>query len=190
MFLMSKTLPIRYFSEEEVKRALRIDSFRNLSKKKIMKFASMIPYMDKEVAKSIINQFPVFADFGRIAIADYMKICDNILEKNSDSMLFVIQGYQTILTSLSKRMEVEEVSEDERQSITDDMIKVADRIKEADLENKRFLERNFEKAGLFLLGMVAIIGGAIGLKSQFGNGGKLPQVEDDDYEEIDEEDDS
>ena len=52
---MSKKLPKRYVSENAVKRALKIDSFRNLSKDKIMQFASMIPYMDKEVAIAIIN---------------------------------------------------------------------------------------------------------------------------------------
>ena len=40
----------------------------------------MIPYMDKEVAIAIINQFPKFADFGKIAISNYMQICDNILK--------------------------------------------------------------------------------------------------------------
>ena len=53
-----KNLPKRYVSEEAVKRALNIDSFRNLSKDKIMQFASMIPYMDKDVAIAIITQFP------------------------------------------------------------------------------------------------------------------------------------
>lgn len=60
---MLNKLPKRYVSEDTVKRALKIDSFRNLSKDKIMQFASMIPYMDKEVAIAIINQFPEFADF-------------------------------------------------------------------------------------------------------------------------------
>ena len=36
---MSKKLPGRYISENAVKRALKIDSFRNLSKDKIMQFA-------------------------------------------------------------------------------------------------------------------------------------------------------
>ena len=61
---MSKKLPKRYVNEKAVKRALGIDSFRNVSKDKIMEFASLIPYMDKDVAIAIINQFPVYADFG------------------------------------------------------------------------------------------------------------------------------
>ena len=47
-------------SEDQVKKALHIDSFRNLSKDKIMEFASLIPHMDKDVAIAIINQFPAW----------------------------------------------------------------------------------------------------------------------------------
>ena len=39
---MSKKLPKRYVNEKAVKRALGIDSFRNVSKDKIMEFASLI----------------------------------------------------------------------------------------------------------------------------------------------------
>lgn len=52
-------------SEEQVKKTLQIDSFRNLSKDKIMEFASLIPYMDKDVAIAIINQFPAYVESSR-----------------------------------------------------------------------------------------------------------------------------
>ena len=106
-----KNLPKRYVSEDAVKRALKIDSFRNLSKDKVMQFASMIPYMDKEVAIAIINQFPVYADFGKIAIERYTEVCNSILEKNKESQASVVKGYQTILDALAKRMEKEEISD-------------------------------------------------------------------------------
>lgn len=82
---MPKMLPKRYVTEEAVKRALKIDSFRNISKDKVMQFASMIPYMDKDVAIAIINQFPRFADFGQTMVSSYMQICDNILLSNKES---------------------------------------------------------------------------------------------------------
>ena len=138
---MARGLPKRYVTEAAVKKALKIDTFRNLSKDKIMQFASMIPYMDRDVAIAIINQFPVLADFGKIAISAYMQMSDRILEKNNDSQMAVIYGYQTILDALSKRMAVENITEAERKSITEDMISVADKIAEADLNNKKFLDR-------------------------------------------------
>ena len=42
---MEKKIRKRYHSEEAVKKALKIESFRNLTKDKVMEFTSMIPYM-------------------------------------------------------------------------------------------------------------------------------------------------
>lgn len=175
---MLKRMPKRYVSEKAVKHALKIDSFRNLSKEKIMQFASMIPYMDRDVAIAIINQFPVLADFGKAAISSYMQVCDNILEKSHESQMAVIQGYQTILSALSKRMEVESITDAERKSMTEDMISVAEKIAEADLQYKKFLDRMGTKVLFGILGIVAFVGAGIGINSAFGGTGELPQLED------------
>lgn len=180
---MSKKLPIRYVSEDAVKHALKIDSFRNMSKDKIMQFASMIPYMDKEVAIAIINQFPVLADFGKTVISCYMQMCDNILENNKENQKAVVQGYQTILNALSKKMDAENITEEERKSITEDMILVADKIAESDLQNKKFLDRIGTKVLLGVFGVAALVGAGIGINSVFGGRGELPQLADNDDEE-------
>ena len=177
-----KKLPKRYFSEEAVKHAVKIDSFRNLSKDKVMQFASMIPYMDKEVAIAIINQFPVYADFGKAAIEQYTEVCNSILEKNKESQASVVKGYQTILDALAKRMEKEEISDQERQSITVDMIAVADKIAEADLNNKKFLDRMSSKILIAIVGAIAAVGAGIGINSAFGNNSSLPEIQDDEDE--------
>ncbi len=176
-----KNLPKRYVNEAMVKQALKIDSFRNLSKDKVMQFASMIPYMDKDVAIAIINQFPVYADFGKAAIEQYTQICTNILAKNKESQDAVVKGYQTILDALSKRLEKEDISDEERKSITSDMIEVADKIAEADLNNKKFLDRIGNKILFGTLAVAAVVGAAIGINSSFGNG-NLPEIDDGDDE--------
>ena len=61
--IMEKKIRKRYHSEEAVKKALKIESFRNLTKDKVMEFTFMIPYMEKEVALEIIKQFPVYVEF-------------------------------------------------------------------------------------------------------------------------------
>lgn len=180
---MSKRLPIRYVSESAVKHALKIDTFREMSKDKIMQFASMIPYMNTDVAIAIINQFPMLADFGKNAISCYMQVCDNILDNNKESQSAVIHGYQTILDTLSKRMESENITEVERKSITEDMISVADKIAEADLQNKKFLDRITKKTVLTILGIVTFVGAGIGINSAFGGKGEFPQLEDDNVDD-------
>lgn len=46
--IMEKKIRKRYHSEEAVKKALKIESFRNLTKDKVMEFTSMIPYMERK----------------------------------------------------------------------------------------------------------------------------------------------
>lgn len=174
---MLKEIPKRYLSEDAVKRALKIDSFRNLSKDKIMQFASMIPIIDRDVAIAIINQFPVLADFGKEATSIYTQMCDNILEKAKESQTAVIQSYQTILNALSKKMEAENITKEEQNSLIEDMISVADKIAEADLQYKKFLDRMGTKVLLGLLGIAAFVGAGLGINSAFGGTGELPQLE-------------
>lgn len=111
-----------------------------------------------------------------------MQMCDNILEKNRESQAAVIQGYQTILNALAKRMEAGNITEEERKSITEDMISVADKIAEADLQNKKLLERQVTKILWGILGVALLIGGGIGINSAIGGSGELLRVTDNDDE--------
>ena len=89
-------------SEDQVKKALQIDSFRNLSKDKIMEFASLIPHMDKDVAIAIINQFPAYAESSRNMIEQYNVMCDKVLQSNDDSRRDAVMAYKTILDDLNE----------------------------------------------------------------------------------------
>lgn len=80
-------------------------------------------------------------------------------------------------------MNKENISEEERKLITNDMITVADKIAEVNIQNKKFLERMGTKVVLGILGVVAIIGAAIGVNSAFGGGNDLSQLEEDDEDD-------
>ena len=79
-------------------------------------------------------------------------------------------------------MEKEEISDQERQSITVDMIAVADKIAEADLNNKKFLDRMSSKILIAIVGAIAAVGAGIGINSAFGNNSSLPEIQDDEDE--------
>ena len=92
-------------NEEDVKNALKIDSFRNLSKSKIMEFVSLIPNMDKEVAIKIIEQYPTFARMSEVMVEQLSKMCDAALQKNEESQKLTIQAYQKIIDELSLQLQ-------------------------------------------------------------------------------------
>jgi O-phosphoseryl-tRNA(Cys) synthetase len=52
-----------YKNEDELKKALEIDTWKNLSRDKLIKFVAMMPDMDKELALKVVEQFPEFKRF-------------------------------------------------------------------------------------------------------------------------------
>ena len=159
---MSKTL----VSVEEVKNVLKIDSFRNLSKDKIMEFVSLIPNMDKEVAIKIIEQYPAFAKLSESMVAQLNKMCDTALEKNEESQRLTIQAYKQILDELSNQLNMEDISKEEREKIIKQMIEIADKISVKDTENKAFIDKITKYGAGFAIG-VLVLGVAILKKERY-----------------------
>jgi hypothetical protein len=103
---MEKKIRKRYHSEEAVKKALKIESFRNLTKDKVMEFTSMIPYMEKEVALEIIKQFPVYVEFVESAIENYIQLCKTILETNKEEYEQAVHAHQYVLETFANQLEL------------------------------------------------------------------------------------
>ncbi|HHF7008981.1 TPA: hypothetical protein ACPQXA_001020 [Streptococcus mutans] len=124
-------------SVEEVKNALNIESFRNLSKDKVMEFISLIPNMDKDLAIKIVEQFPSYADYSQNIVKQLNMLCEKALDRNDNG-------------------QKEETSVDERKYITEQMIATADKIAAKDTENKEFLEKIIKCGSYVALGALAI----------------------------------
>ena len=160
-------------SEEQVKKALQIDSFRNLSKDKIVEFASLIPHMDKDVAIAIINQFPAYVESSRNMIEQYNAMCDKVLQSNDDSRKDAVMAYKTILDDLSILLKQDGITPEQQEKITDKMILVADKIADLHEDNRNFLE-GIIKYGTPLIGGALLLGAVIlGVKVK---GTKLPTI--------------
>lgn len=160
-------------SEDQVKKALQIDSFRNLSKDKIMEFASLIPHMDKDVAIAIINQFPAYAESSRNMIEQYNVMCDKVLQSNDDSRKDAVMAYKTILDDLSILLKQDGITPEQQEKITDKMILVADKIADLHEDNRAFLE-GIIKYGAPLIGGALLLGAVIlGVNVK---GAKLPTI--------------
>lgn len=160
-------------SEEQVKKALHINSFREMSKDKIMEFTSLIPNMDKEVAIACINQFSSYKEMASNMVTQLNVMCDNVIQANNSSQKDVIEAYKNILEELSIQLKHENISNEEREKITEKMILVADKISAKDTENKDFL-LGIIKNGTYILTGAFILGAAIlGVNIK---GTKLPEI--------------
>lgn len=126
-------------TKDEVKKALNINSFREISGDKIIEFISLIPNMDKDVALAIVNQFPEFGKFSNGIITQLKEISNEAMKSNDNSQKEVITSYNKILDDLSEMSKNENLSLEDKMEIIDKMITVADKISVKDSENKAFL---------------------------------------------------
>lgn len=150
----------KMMSEDDVKKVLDIPDFRSLTKEKVMEFVSIIPQVDKEVAISIISQFPNYVDMSKDMVGGMVQLCNNALENEKVGNKEVIESYKLVLDSLNKRLDNDDLSFDEKNQITDEMIKIADKIDAINDKHKLFIKDIITKAGSTVVGVV-IVGAAI-----------------------------
>ena len=153
--------------EQQVKDALNIDSFRNMSKDKIMEFISLIPNMDKDVAMSIINQFPVYSEMANCMVEQLGQACDAAIAENTQSQDTVYAAYRKILDDLGEVLKREDITPEERDVISEKMIEIADKMAAKDSENKSFVSW-ITKNKEYIIGGVVVLGSTIlgvGIKS-------------------------
>jgi len=142
--------------EEDVKKALNITDFRSLSKEKIMEFVSIIPKVDKEVAISIINQFPNYADMAKDMVGGMINLCDNALQDAKVGRKDVIESYRVVLETLKEELNKGDLSIDDRKRITDDMLVVAEKIDAVNDKHLEFLKDTLKKVGGTIAGVVVV----------------------------------
>lgn len=158
MSLFSRTL-----SEEEVKRKLKIDDFRHLSKDKVIKFASYLDRMDPEVAKAALAQVPEFALTVRAAIENSQKVVSKGLESNDFSVKWFYSMAEESINSLRKRIEEPSISEDERKAISSEIIEILKMVSEKDSENKKHIRQETTKMICACVGTTVLVGASVGL---------------------------
>lgn len=166
---------VGYKDEDAVKRALGIESWRELSKDKMVRFAAMMPDMDTEVALKIIEQFPVFKDFAK-DIVDAMKTAhESTLSANKQSQDHVHRALQEIRGILKEQLDKDDLSWEEKKFLIEKIQETGRLEFEKDSENKRFLDGMFKKvlvgAGAALALGVAFVGGRVMAEGKDGPDG-------------------
>lgn len=126
-------------TEQKVLKKLGIDDFRHLTKDKVINMASLLDKMDPEVAKKALEQFPEFAKTTKQMLTEYKDTLDKGLENNKESVQSYYNVCNSIIESLQKQLEDENLSFDERKYIIDKMFEVSKMMGEKDTENKKFI---------------------------------------------------
>lgn len=156
---------MRFKSEDEIKKVLEIDSWKNLSKDKMIKFAAMMPDMDKEVIFKIIDQFPEFTKFAMEALNVMEKEHESTLTFNKQSQENVHQAYQEIREIFKGELNQDNLTSEEKIRLWELIMETGNKESEKDTENKQFLDGLFKKVavgvGTAILTAVVFVGGKV-----------------------------
>lgn len=156
-------------SEKKVLKKLGISDFRHMTKDKIVKFASMLPKMDKEVALKALEQFPEYKDMSCQLADTYKQILSGILASNNKTVDASISACNKILDSMTKTLEKDNLTPDVIKSTQENMIKVAELMKDIDKQNKGFLSKIAEYGILALAFLGGIVATLFVSKTQINN---------------------
>lgn len=143
-----------------------------MTKDKVVRFVSMLPYMDPEVAKKALEQFPAFADLARTIVTEYKVIVDTLIKDNASSQNSVYGSCNNILDSLRDELLRDDLTPEERDRIEDKMIEVAKILSEKDSENKKFLTKVMVIVGITVSAVTGAAAAILGSNTDVNSGYK------------------
>lgn len=175
----------RSYTEKQVLKKLGISDFRHLSKDKVIKFASMVPNMQPEVAKKALEQFPNFASTSLDLMRDYKEIFEEAIADEREGAQVTYEMYRRIMDSDQKILE-NELSFEQGMLILDHMKAVADAVASFNRERSQDRLKLFAIAGSVATAAIAILGAALGSNISLAqdNDNEDDVIDVDDFEEI------
>lgn len=163
----------RTLTEANVLKKLDIEDFRHLTKDKVITMASMLDRMDPEVAKKALEQFPEFAKTTKEMLIEYKDTLDNGLQNNKDSVQAYYDACQSIIDSLQKQLENNDLSFEQRKEIIDQMLEITKMMGIKDTENKKFIVRmamcGAAAIGVTVMALASALGGNSEISSNDDN---------------------
>lgn len=158
-------------SEDDVKKALNIDSWRNLSKDKLLTFVAEMPQMDHEVALKVIEQFPDFKSLVGETLNSFEQRYESAQKFSWKSQKKVHEAFQSYRETLNRELGRDNLSVEERFSILEMLRQAVAMEFEKDSEHKAFTVKLVTIAATVGVAAIGTAIAALGGKAGFGSGG-------------------
>lgn len=134
----------RYSSEVELKHALGIESWRNLSKDTFFRFLEKMPDTDPEVALRLIGQIPEITTLARAVLDDASSAHEATLASNERGQEMVHQFHMEHLAILRSELD-RDLSDEQRLHVWEQIREVNANVIQSNTEHRRFLSEQFDK---------------------------------------------
>ncbi|MFF2371646.1 hypothetical protein [Agromyces sp. NPDC058110] len=147
-------------NEDDVKRRMGIDSWRNLSKEKVLSFVSEMPNMSKEVALKIIEQFPDFKSLVLDSLDQVQRQAEGVLSANWKSQKKVHKAFAEYRRALTTELDRGELTGEDRFRILEMLKSAVDDESQKDTEHKAFGLHTLKVVGM-VVGVVVVAAAAV-----------------------------
>ncbi len=159
-------------TEKQVLERLGIDNFRQLSKDKVVEFASMLGQMEPEVAVKALEQIPNATEAYKAITIQLKETASEAFKENNSSVQSYYATCDSVIKSLQKQLDDDrELTFEQRQVLIQQMISLAQMKDAKDTENKEFILKIIQIAAsvalVFGLSIAAILG--VNFKGLLGN---------------------
>lgn len=164
---------MRYESELDVKQMLGIETWKNLSKDKLLQFLEAVPEIDREVALQLVRQIPEITACAKVALEDAAEAYAGLLSANAQNMAALHELDLAVLDTLRNELS-NDLTVEERMWVLGEIRDWHARTHLKDTENKAFLSAQFDKRlamGLTVAGSVAVL--VLGVASRGMSGGAV-----------------
>lgn len=162
----------RYSSEVELKNALGIESWRNLSKDTFFRFLEKMPDTDPEVALRLIGQIPEITSLARATLDDVASAHDATLASNDRGQEMLHQFHMEHLAILKTELD-RDLTDEQRLHVWNQIREVNLNVLQSNTEHKRFLSDQFDKR---LAATMAASAGVLALVVTAARSGNVPRL--------------
>ncbi len=158
--------------EESVKKALGINSFREMSKEKMLSFAATMPDMAKEVRLKLIEQIPAFREFALDAVNVAERTFTRTMDSNDEGRDQLHDAFADVRNAIKGQLAHDDITEEHRRYLIEKLIQVSQAESEKDSENKQFNAQQTDAtrktvvtlAGIGVIAAVVLAGGTAALR--------------------------
>jgi hypothetical protein len=134
--------------ERKVLSQLGRESFNQVKKDDIIKFAAMMPDLPTEHVLKILEQFPEFTRFASEALDTIERAHQSALEHNKHSQDHFHEACKEVRAVLRGELDRDCLSPEERRHVLDLLTQILNLESAKDSENKQFISSLIQKVGI------------------------------------------
>lgn len=163
-----------YYNENDVKRLMGIETFRNLPKHKIFQLLELWPDVDKEVALGIMKQVPELTSLSKAAMADIEATFRATLDASTQSAKLLSEAVASEMAMIRAALEKDPTNE----ALWRRNRELVELLAAKDTEVRQFAQQLYEakvveKFGLAAFALIAVVAG---IKTSGGASGGIGRV--------------